>query len=390
MSKKKIFICELIDNQAIETIFLVASKAIRETRNGDPYLALTLQDRSGTIEARAWDNAVVMERRFDNDDFVAVRGRVSSYRDELQITLVDLEKAREEDLDLRDYLPHSRWKASTLYASLLELIDREIRSQEIRRFLDALFKDASFQSRYQRAPAAMSNHHDYLAGLLEHSLSMARQAVFMGHHYNAYYPDMVDTDLLITGCIIHDMGKVEELTYGRSFDYSTSGRLIGHITLGAEWVARIARSLDPMLNSNLTMQLQHLILSHHGRQEYGSPVTPRSPEALLLHQLDMIDSRMNMCWKACQPLLENADTPREWSDYQRPFSGSLYVSAKEARHWKHRPSSPPDQGPGPGIDISMAATVNKSLEESSEPLSNRHADTDRVAESNPNLNLFGE
>src|SRR6056297_1059614 len=136
MTNDKIFIADLEDNQPVETIFLVASKSVRETKNGDPYLCLTLQDRSGTIEVRAWDNAIALDSRFEADDFIAIRGRVSSYRGELQVTLSDLERVEEKDVELGDYMPHSRWSAETLFDSLTELIQNEIESDEVRRFLD--------------------------------------------------------------------------------------------------------------------------------------------------------------------------------------------------------------------------------------------------------------
>lgn len=343
----KIFVADLIDNQTVESIFMVAAKAIRETRNGDPYLAMTLQDRTGTIETRCWDNAIAFSQRFEVDDFVAVRGRVSSFREELQLTLVDLERVDDDLVDLSDFMPHSRWSTHVLFEALTTLIEREIKSSEVRRFLSALFEDEDFKKRYLRAPAAKANHHSFLGGLIEHSLSMARLALSIGRHYEAYYPQMIDTDLLIAGAIIHDMGKIEELSYRRSFDYSTTGRLVGHITLGAQWVADISTSMSPPLDPNLMVQLQHLVLSHHGLLEYGSPVTPRTPEAVLLHQIDMIDSRMNMCWNACQTHLESADGLESWTDYQRLFNGSVYISGEASQGWRTpAPGSLPADGPG--------------------------------------------
>ena len=330
----KVFISDFKDGDLVETLFLVASKSIRETKNGDPYLCITCQDRSGTIEARAWDNALAMAKRFDCDEFIALRGRVSSFRDELQLTVMDLEKVPEERVALKDFLPHSRFEAETLFRSLQELIEKEIRSPEIKRFFGALFGDAPFCSAFQRAPAAVTNHHAFLAGLLEHSLSMARIALQLGRHYEGYYPGMINTDLVIAGAILHDMGKVSELTFKRSFDYSTEGRLIGHIQIGAEKVSEVARSMTPRLDQNLEMQLKHLILSHHGRQEYGSPVTPKSAEATLLHQIDMIDSRMNMCWNLLKTGAANDGTSKErWTEYSRLFGGSFYQAGEAATGW---------------------------------------------------------
>ena len=349
MTRSKVFVSELTDNSAVETTFLAAAKSVRETRNGDPYLCITLQDKTGTIEARGWDDAEQLEARFDADDFIAVRGRVSSYRGELQITVNDVERIDDSRVELSDYLPHSRWSRGQLFDALRSLVQRHVNSEEIRRFLFALLDDDAWSERFSKAPAAVSNHHAYLAGLLEHTLSMARLAVTMGRHYSAYYPGLVDPDLLVAGCVIHDMGKIDELEYRRSFDYSTRGRLVGHVVGGAELVGRVARTLEPELDEQLTMQLQHLVLSHHGKKDYGAPVTPKSPEAILLHHLDMIDSRMNACWQACKPLVEGDDDGEGWSDYQRMFGSSMYVSGDAAQGWQQSESTG-GGADGPGIE----------------------------------------
>lgn len=396
MPNEKIFIADLVDNQPVETVFLVASKAVRETKNGDPYLCLTLQDRTGTIEVRAWDNAIALDSRFEADHFVAIRGRVSSYRGELQITLSDLERVEESEVNLADYLPHSKWSADELFDSLLALIEEEVESKEVRRFFAKLFSDQEFQRRYKRAPAAMSNHHNYLAGLLEHSLSMARLAVSMGRHYNAYYPGLVNVDLLVAGCIIHDMGKIEELHFKRSFEYSTAGRLLGHITIGAQWVEETAATMQPPLDPNLVMQLKHLVLSHHGRQEYGSPVTPKTAEAMLLHFLDMVDSRMAMWWNACESSIQGPGQSEGWSDYQRNLNGSLYIAGDAARGWQAK-GQMPSMGSGPGLAPGLApresvgkenGEVRVEVEEDFGPRTSTEEDASSGPD--PNLNLFGE
>ncbi len=390
MSISKVFISELSDNSSVETLFLVASKSIRETRNGDPYLCVTLQDRSGTIEARGWDDAEKMEARFEVDDFVAIRGRTSSYRGELQITLADLERVDEDQVELSDFLPHSRWSVDTLFDELQRLVRDHVQSDEVRRFLFALFDDELWRKKYLRAPAAVSNHHAYLAGLAEHSLSMARLAITLGRHYDAYYPGLVDTDLLIAGCIVHDMAKTEELEYRRSFAYTTEGRLVGHVVRGAEIVGEVARSMTPALDEHFTIQLKHLILSHHGKKEYGAPVTPKSPEAILLHYLDMIDSRMNMCWNACEQLIEGDDGGDAWSDYQRNFGSSLYIGGDAAQGWK-KDLQICAGGNGPGIDPSVFEKEIRSQDATAQPQAERRSNgTKARAESTPNLELFGD
>ena len=386
MVSEKQFISELADDSAIETTFLVAAKSVRETRTGNPYLCLTLQDRTGTIEARGWDNADVLEKRFEVDDFVAVRGRVSSYKGELQITVSDLERLEEDRVDLGDYLPHSRWAAQPMFAALQELISEEVKSEEVRRFLDALFADERRRRDFTRAPAAVSNHHAYLAGLLEHTLSMARIAAGLARHYDAYYPGFLDGDLLLAGCVLHDFGKIDELSYGRSFDYSTPGRLVGHIVGGAQLVERIANELTPALDANLVMQLQHLVLSHHGKREYGAPVVPLTPEALLLHQIDMIDSRINNAWNACKELVDGDDSDRSWSDYQRNFGGFLYVDREDARGWKAR-TGQPLRDHGPGVSLINGTSAAPAAQEAGET---RQGPAPKQTISDTNLPLFDD
>ena len=388
MSSSKVFISELSDNSSVETIFLVASKVVRETRNGDPYLCLTLQDRTGTIEGRAWDNALALEGRFEVDDFVALRGRVSSYRGELQLTVTDVEKISDDQVELDKFLPHSRWDGDDLFDKLQRLIAQEIASDEVRRFLDALFADEDRRRAYLQAPAAVSNHHAYLGGLIEHSLSMARLAVSMGRHYEAYYPGLVDTDLVVAGCILHDIGKIDELTYRRSFDYSTEGRLVGHIAGGCELVGRIAESLSPRLDKNLEMQLKHLVLSHHGKKEYGAPITPRSAEAMMLHQLDMVDSRMNMHWNASRDLLETEGSEQSWTDYERPLGGYVYVGNDEARRWRGDSPSP-DLAQGPGL-ASTTADDESIVEVVEEPTNSARDGGAAAKPAEANLSLFGD
>lgn len=346
---QKLFVSELAENTTIQTVFLVSNKAVRETRNGDPYMSLTLTDRTGSIEGRAWDNVPALDARFDVDDFVVVRGRVSSYRDQLQITVADIERLPDEQVDIGDYLPRSRWSADALFDQLLTLIDTHVRSPEMRRFLTQLFSCEDRVRRFKTAPAAVSNHHNYVGGLLEHTLSMARVGMGLTHHYDRYYPGQLDSDLVLAGCVLHDFGKCWELSFARSFSYSTSGKLVGHIVQGVELVSTVALEADPPFDPAMLEQLKHLILSHHGRFEYGSPVLPRTPEALLLHEIDMIDSRMNMVHLARTRHLEAGDGAGAWTDYSRLFEGSLYIGQQGDGQWASNTPLDPEKLAGPGL-----------------------------------------
>ncbi|RAL23638.1 hypothetical protein DL240_05620 [Lujinxingia litoralis] len=389
MARSKVYIADLEDNAVVESTFLLAAKSIRETRSGDPYLSMTLQDRSGTIEVRAWDNALMLDKRADIDDFVAIRGRVSSYRDKLQITITDMERIDDASVDLADYMPHSRWSADGLFEQLRSLLTHQIQSPEVLRFLNALLDDPDFARRYKQAPAAVTNHHNFLGGLLEHTLSMARLGLQMARHYQAYYPGLVDSDLVIAGVVLHDMGKVEELSYRRSFDYTTEGRMVGHIARGAEIVGQVAAALTPELDPDLVTHLKHLVLSHHGRMEYGSPVTPRTAEAMLLHFLDMIDSRMNMCWNACEPLVSGASASGGWSDYRRALEGFMFVQpAPAGGRWGQEGRVMLQDTEGPGLATNTSPEPE--ARPVAEPSSARAAEPRTPRPEDKNLSLFGE
>lgn len=400
----KIFVSDLQDNSAVHTVFLVTNKSVRETKAGAPYLNVTLGDRSGTIEARAWDNALELDSRFQVDDFVMIRGRVSSFRDQLQITLSDITVVADQEVALGDFLPRSRWDADDLLQQLLELLDTELKSAELRRFFDVLFADKERTRLFATAPAAVSNHHNYVSGLIEHTLSMARIGLGLCEHYRRYYPGLLNPDLVLAGCVLHDFGKCWELNYSRSFSYSTPGKLLGHIVQGIELINEVAATTEPAFDEDMLTQLKHLVLSHHGHLEYGSPVLPRTPEALLLHEIDMIDSRMAMSWTTRAQAAQSGRTDTEWSDYSRLFDGSLYLGSPNADSWAIRETIQPDALIGPGRTRNEPTTAP-----SAEPIMARAEGPESITEKIditalpskkpartpaeepcPNLNLFGD
>jgi 3'-5' exoribonuclease len=343
----KVFISDLQENEFVQTPFLVADKSIRTTKNGDPYLCVTLRDRTGDIEGRGWDRAEMLANRFDVDDFVMIRGQVSSWNDELQLTLEDVKKLEDEAVDFADFLPCSRWSSEAMFEQLLDEIRGGVRSDDVRRILEAIFEDDAVVDAFKTAPAATSNHHAYRGGLLEHCLSMTRMARRICRHYAHYYPGDVNQDLVIAGCVLHDIGKIEELQFQRSFRYSTEGQLVGHITQGVEMLTEAARRLDPRPPRDLLDQIKHLILSHHGKREYGSPVKPRTPEAMLLHQIDMIDSRMNMWLGHLEEHRDGVEADEEWTGYHRTLERSIFAGTPESAEWS-KPDAPASEPDGPG------------------------------------------
>jgi len=302
------------ESQVITSFFLVQSKEVRSTRDGKPYLAVRLADRTGAVEARLWDGLDALEE-FDRDDVVKVEAAVESYRGKTQLKLRRVRRAQPDEYELADYLPETEKDVEVLYAELLETA-RGVGNAHLRGLLLAVLEDAELAPRLKQAPGAKTLHHAYRGGLVEHVVSLCRLSKLAAQNY----PE-VDLDLLLTGAILHDLGKVHELSYERSLDYTTVGNLVGHITIGLEMIGRKMDALEGF-PPELRALLQHLILSHHGKLEFGSPVTPRFPEALLLHYLDDIDSKME-AMRSSFAAADSAGREGEWTDYNRSLDRYL-------------------------------------------------------------------
>jgi 3'-5' exoribonuclease len=292
------------ENQQITSFFLVASKQVRSKKNGDPYLALTLSDRTGLIEAKMWDNVLAVAQLFRQDDFVKVRGRINSFNGRYEIILQQLRRAEESEIDLSDFVPKTSWDIEEMWYQLEQFVAK-VQNQHLRELLEAFLTDQEISKLLHIAPAAQSLHHACLGGLLEHVVSLCTLCELVTVRYF-----WVDRDLLMAGAVLHDIGKIYELTYNRAFQYSIEGLLVGHISIGLAMLQQKARAI-PDFPGQLLVLLEHLILSHHGHLEYGSPIEPQFPEAVLLHYVDNIDSKM----EAIRAALEMDPSPNEpWSD----------------------------------------------------------------------------
>ncbi len=305
---KQAFVSALQADQNITSYFLVCEKEIRATREGKAYLRLELGDRTGTIEARMWDGFERDAASFQRDDFVKVQARVESYRNKLQISIDKIRRAEENEVDAADFFAHTAENVEQLYAKLLAFV-ASVGSPWLRRLLESVVQDPEIIPRLKRAPAAKVMHHAYLGGLLEHVVSLCGlcRAVL------AQYPE-ADADLLLTGAVLHDMGKLEELSYERSLGYTEEGQLLGHILIEYE---RVARKIDAIegFPSDLKTLVLHMLASHHGQYEFGSPKLPMFREALMLHYLDDLDSKM----AAVRAALASDKGEGNWT----AFSGAL-------------------------------------------------------------------
>lgn len=282
---KPVFVNSLTADQTITSFFLVVEKETRKTREGKPYLRLELADRTGSVEARMWEGFEAAAESIARDSFVKVQARVEIYRGKPQLNIERLRHAEPEEIELADFFPHTPHDVEALYGRLREIV-AGMANPHLRVLLERLLGEAEIEAKLKRAPAAKSIHHAYLGGLLEHIVNLCELCRAVAPRY----PE-VNLDLLLAGAILHDIGKIEELRYDRSFGYTTEGLLLGHIVQG---LALVRRRMDSMetFPPELRVALEHMIVSHHGQYEFGSPRLPMFPEALLLHYLDDLDSKM--------------------------------------------------------------------------------------------------
>jgi 3'-5' exoribonuclease len=301
---KTSFVSDLSTEQNITSFFLVHEKEIRNTRDGKSYLRLELGDRTGNIEARMWDQFEVVAKDFGRDDFVKVQARVEIYRNKPQLSLQQVRRAKPEEVDLADFLPHTKEDVGKLWAQLLEYAN-SITNPWLKKLVGGILSDPAITSRYKRAPAAKVMHHAYLGGLLEHVVGLCGLAKLAANHY----PEL-NSDLLLTVAILHDVGKLDELCYDRAIGYTVEGQLLGHIVMEVETVSKAMDAIDGF-PANLKTVVQHLLISHHGQYEFGSPKLPMIREAMVFHYLDDMDSKM----AAVRAALAVDSGEEEWSAY---------------------------------------------------------------------------
>ena len=282
---KKIFVNEIKENEKVESIFLVKQKSISFTKAGSPYLNLTLIDKTGEVNGKVWEQAEKLAKLFQKDDFVKIQSTAVTYQNSLQLNISSIIPLSPSEIDITNFLPQAKNDIEQTFLKLKAIIE-EVNNTHLKKLLDLFIADNQLIKLFKLAPAAKKMHHVYLGGLLEHTLSLSNLILQISKHYEG-----LNVDLLLTGGILHDIGKIHELTYSRSFDYSDSGRLIGHITLGVEMINEKIR-LIPDFPQELAVELRHLIISHHGEYQYGSPKRPKTLEAFILYYLDDLDAKV--------------------------------------------------------------------------------------------------
>lgn len=309
----KIFIRDFVVNQTVSTTFLVKAKEYRDKKGGGQYLTLTLADRTGDIAGHWWDNFEESAETFKVDDIVFARGQVIMHRNRLQLTVHRMRPCEEREYELADYFPTTKYNIDEMFAELMQTV-RGFANPHLRQLLENIFADETTVKKFKRAPAAKTMHHPYLGGLLEHTLSLVRLAQKVGSHYEG-----IDLDLLQTGAVLHDFGKIDELTYERGTNYSDDGQMIGHLAMETMMVSDHIREI-PDFPTELRRHLLHMLLAHHGKLEYGSPKLPSTPEALMLAYLDDLDSKI----EAMQRLMTEPHATGAWSRISPMFERPIY------------------------------------------------------------------
>jgi len=317
---KDFYISECIrhENKIITSNFVVVAKQIKPKKTGEPYLALTLGDRSGQLEAKMWDNVEEVLTVFEQDDFLKIKGLVNKYKNRFQLTIHKLRKLGDSEIEFADYLPKTTRDIDELWQSLSDFVG-SFQNPHLQTLVRAFMADQEIAAAYRNAPAAKTLHHAYIGGLLDHVVSLFRSCDLICRNY-----PQVNRDLLLTGVFLHDIGKIHELAYNRSFSYTTRGQLLGHMVIELEMLqAKLA--LVPGFPNELKTLLEHLIISHHGEYEFGSPKLPMFPEALMLHYMDDLDSKM----EAMRAHFEReADLESPWTSYNASLGRPLLNSAK--------------------------------------------------------------
>jgi 3'-5' exoribonuclease len=329
------FVKQLTDGENVDDVYLVTDKQLRANRNGNLYLQVDLSDRTGTINARQWNAGEHVFRSFDVGDFLQVKGKAQLFQGAMQVIINQIEKVQPEKigLDLGDFLPHSEQDVSKLMEKLRGIL-LKLSNPHLRALVECFLMDEALIRDFCLAPAGIRNHHAYLGGLLEHVATLLEAA----DRLCPLYPE-IDRDLLLMGIFLHDIGKVRELTYGRTFGYSDEGQLIGHLVIGVEIlnekVAKVPDLTGERFPTELLLRLKHMIVSHNGTYEFGSPKLPMTPEAIALHYLDNFDAKVH---SFTRDIREDKNQTSAWTPFNPQTQRKLFKGSVEGGEPSYSPT----------------------------------------------------
>lgn len=314
MSKmEKQFVKDLNFKDKVQSIFLAKNKAVLKDKNGNPFICLSLKDKTGALTGMIWDQVEEFDKSFDSGDLVSIKGHVQNYQEKRQIVIHHIKKVQFEEHDMSDFIDSSVVNPELMWVELQNIVS-DVSDPNIRQVLESLLKKTDVKEKLLKFPAAKSIHHAKVGGLLEHIVSICKIMYFLGQHYS-----FLDRDLLIFGAIYHDIGKLWELDIENGYQYTTRGRLIGHMAIACELLDQEAQAIlgFPV---GLKDKLKHIILSHHGRLEFGSPKRPKFLEALVVAMVDDFDSKVASMYEF---ILEDSEAD-EWTKFSKNFERYLF------------------------------------------------------------------
>ena len=308
------------ENARVVSYFSLVTVSVREKKGGGgQYLALVLGDKSGQMEARMWEEFADTIGTCNEGCYVKAQGMISKYAGKFQITLEKMRLAAATEVEAADFLPTTRFDVETMWAELRGFVEA-FRNEELKRLVFSFLDDEEIAAAYKSAPAAKRLHHAWLGGLLEHVLALVRVCAGTA----PFYPE-VDADLLVTGAILHDIGKVKELSWAKAFSYTMEGQLVGHISIAQRMLEEKVRALGEF-PERLRILVEHMILSHHGKYEFGSPKLPMTPEAMLLSAMDDLEAKFEAMRREFEGAANAGKKPGELTDWVRSMERPLLNS----------------------------------------------------------------
>jgi len=339
-AESHLWIKDIQDHDDVRDVYLVKTKGLGSTKNGAPFLTITLADRTGDIAARVWDRAEALSTLFSEGDIIKVQAQATSYREQTQLNILDLQRS-EEEADPCLFLESSPFDTAEMFMSLKKIIS-QIENSHLKILTDRFLSDRDFTSLFQKAPAAKNFHHNYIGGLLEHTLSVCSLILSITEHY----PNL-NRDLMIAGGFFHDIGKIREFKFSSNIDYTDEGRLLGHMIIGISMLDEKLAKIKAFPEET-ELRLKHLILSHHGEFEFGSPKRPKFLEAFALHQADDLDAKI----KGLGRYMENDRKEGSWTDFNRMFERYFLKGGilEKTRQEKSAPVSP-EESPQAALDF---------------------------------------
>jgi len=318
--KKSQYISDLNIGTRVHTVFVVAKKQVRKKRNGDEYCTVNFQDREGNIDGVLWTEVYNKTEDFDQGDFVSVEGEVKEYKGSRQLVVSSIKKIEDKyDLEYSDYIRTTNKNIDEMFSELMKYIAR-IKNPHFKELIGLFFDDKDFVEDFKNSTAAVKYHHAFKGGLLEHTLSMTKICDLLSKIYHN-----LNYDLLITGAVLHDIGKIKEYETVVSTEVTDEGKLLGHITIGYGMVLEKIKQIKGFPN-DLKNRLLHIMISHHGYKEFGSPKRPKILEAFVVFHVDYLDADIG----GYNIILEENKSGAEWSDYAKNFDGSVFLKGIES------------------------------------------------------------